>query len=96
MRSVSPSVRQWQHDLSFFMVGQAADAVAQQNRNDVGLPELCRAGIEHDGLAIGQLMIDAADRTNVRRAAHLYRALSVSGVVDVETRRFEDVNWKSS
>ena len=84
-----------QHDASFLVLRDAADAVAQVAGDDVGLRELGVARVEHDRLTLGEGVVEDLRQAGVpalRQAAGLHHGVVLGGVViDVEVRGLENL-----
>ena len=61
--------RKGQDDASGLMIGEAADAVAEQDRRDRRLREMSVAGVQDDRLAAIELMIEGSESFVYQRSA---------------------------
>ena len=86
---------EWQDDAAFLVFRHSADAVAEQTRNDIGLSELGVAGVEHDGLAIGEGVVERLGEACVPalgQPAGLNRRIVAGGIViNRKVRRLENL-----
>jgi hypothetical protein len=89
-----------QDDASFLVLSDAADAVAEPVRNDIGLRELRVARVQHDRLTLGEGVIEAPREAVVPalgQPAGLHHGFAIRGVViDVEVRRLENPENRNS